>query len=153
MPSASRWTKSKSGFCAGFWICRVWFSFSRVQSAGNGISSRLRLVGILTLAVGSVVWKSLCDFLLGSLICFMRSGNSSSCLGRTSIVLFLQQLSVDNKVSFGLLEVLSGTLGDDESWWIWQTLWLVGLLGDSWLSSKVFGTFVSSEGMLLLYGW
>ena len=76
----------------------------------------------------------------------MRSGNSSSCLGRTSIVLFLQQLSVDNKVSSGLLEVLSGALRDDESWWIWQTLWLIRLPGDSWSSFKVIETVVFSEG-------
>ena len=32
VPSTSYWTKSKSGFWAGFWIWRVKFSFFRVQS-------------------------------------------------------------------------------------------------------------------------
>ena len=60
-----------------------------------------------------VLWNSLsrCTFSSGSLICSIRSRSSSSCLERTSIVLFLQQLS-------GMIS------------------WAVELCGDSYWSSS-----------------
>ena len=45
VPSASSWTKSKSGFWARFWIWRGKFSFSRVQSKGKVTSVNFRVLG------------------------------------------------------------------------------------------------------------
>ena len=58
-----------------------------------------------------VLWNSLslCTFSSGSLICSIRSRSSSSCLERTSIVLFLQQLPISG-MDFWAVELF----GDSE---------------------------------------
>ena len=76
----------------------------------------------------------------GSSICSMRSKRSSSCLERTLIVLFLQQLSLHGIGSSGPLEVLEVTLeGSEDNLYIWWISWSLESLGDSlseWSSSR-----------------
>ena len=57
--------------------------------------------------------------MIGSLICSMRSKISSSCLLRTLIVLFLQQLSLHAIPASGPLEELEEALeGSKDDWYI-----------------------------------
>ena len=76
----------------------------------------------------------------GSSINSMRSRINSSCLLRTLIVLFLQQLSLHAMPMFGPLEELEDALeGSEDDWYIWWISWSLELLEDSlseWSSSK-----------------
>ena len=70
----------------------------------------------------------------------MRSRISFSCLLRTLIVLFLQQLSLHAIPTSGPLEELEEALeGSEDNWYIWWISWSLELLEDSlseWSSSK-----------------
>ena len=78
--------------------------------------------------------------MIGSSIYSMRSRISSSCLLRTLIDLFLQQLSLHVIPTFGPLEELEQVLeGSEDDWYNWWISWLLELLEDSlfeWSSSK-----------------
>ena len=70
--------------------------------------------------------------MIGSSICSMRSKKSSSCLERTLIVLFLQQLSLHAMSSSGPLEELEETLeGSEDDLYNWCFSCSLELLGDS----------------------
>ena len=63
--------------------------------------------------------------MIGSSICSIRSNSKSSCLERTLIVLFLQQLSLQARISSVPLEELDGTLEvskDDLYNWCFSSL-------------------------------
>ena len=70
----------------------------------------------------------------------MRSKKSSSCLERTLIVLCLQQLSLQARVSSGPLEELEETLEVSEddlyNWYFSSSLELSGDSLSEWSSSK-----------------
>ena len=56
----------------------------------------------------------------GSSMCFVRSKISNSCLLRTLIVLFLQQLSIHDIGASGPPEVLEEALeGSEDDWFSW----------------------------------